>query len=183
MDKHDWATIQTFYDAGHTFRDITREFGPANETINRAVRNGSFIARPRTHRVKGGSLCRTCNHSIPPSRVKYCSDDCMHHSRSPQYEKVKNWRRNTKCSLVKAFGGQCGICRLIDHPVVYDFHHIDGSTKDFQIAQQIRAWSSIVNEAKKCVMLCAPCHRKHHAGILDIPSDIQRFDEELLIPL
>ena len=51
MSKYDWITIQKYYDAGHTFRDITREFGPANRTIVAAVTKGLLLSRGMRHRV------------------------------------------------------------------------------------------------------------------------------------
>lgn len=52
--------------------------------------------------------------------------------------------------------------------VCLDFHHIDSSQKSFDIGKQfhIKAIGTIINEIKKCVVLCANCHRKVHAGII-----------------
>lgn len=93
------------------------------------------------------------------------------------YDRVKDWRYNNKRKLVQAFGGTCGACGLIDEPVVFDFHHLVSSEKDFTLTNKIVSWSKLVVEAKKCVMLCAHCHRKHHAGVLQLPAVMNRFDE------
>lgn len=49
-----------------------------------------------------------------------------------------------------------------------DFHHIDESTKEFELSQRdlTRNWEKIVAEAKKCLLVCANCHREIHAGIV-----------------
>lgn len=96
------------------------------------------------------------------------------------YEKVKRWRRRRKDRLVAAFGGKCGNCGLEDDPVVYDFHHLDPNEKDMNITSKVMRWELVVEEAKKCVMLCAHCHRKYHGGMITIPDTIQRFDETLI---
>lgn len=93
-----------------------------------------------------------------------------------RYEKVKEWRRNTKIKLVEAFGGHCGHCGLKDDPCVYDFHHLDTSEKEFGIAHKIASWEKLVGEAQKCVMLCSHCHRKVHLGLIEL-KDPLRFDE------
>jgi hypothetical protein len=45
-----------------------------------------------------------------------------------------------------------------------------------------RAWTKLVDELRKCVLLCAVCHREHHAGIREIPADVTRFDERYADP-
>jgi len=52
-----------------------------------------------------------------------------------------------------------------------DFHHADETTKVSEVtkmAKENRKPSSVLAEMKKCVLLCANCHRKVHAGILRI---------------
>lgn len=64
----------------------------------------------------------------------------------------------------------CQVCGERD-PYCVDFHHIDPASKHFAISA--RATRSVVNpkkiidEIKKCVCLCANCHRKHHHRGLD----------------
>lgn len=96
------------------------------------------------------------------------------------YDAVKRWRRRRKERLVAGFGGKCGHCDLIDDPIVYDFHHLDPDEKDMTISQKVIKWETVVEEAKKCVMLCSHCHRKYHAGVIDLAPDIRRFDETLI---
>lgn len=53
-----------------------------------------------------------------------------------------------------------------DDPRCLDFHHRDPTEKEFKLADAIRqGWSKkkIVEEIAKCDVLCANCHRKHHA--------------------
>lgn len=52
-----------------------------------------------------------------------------------------------------------------NHPACLDFHHIDPKTKERLISGLPRdGWSKerILKEIKKCVVLCANCHRKEH---------------------
>jgi hypothetical protein len=44
-----------------------------------------------------------------------------------------------------------------------DYHHLDPSTKLFQISQgEAKGWNKIINEIKKCILLCSNCHREFH---------------------
>ena len=50
-----------------------------------------------------------------------------------------------------------------------DFHHIDPSKKVFNVSLRNRVSNEkLEEELSKCIILCANCHRKVHAGILDI---------------
>lgn len=96
-----------------------------------------------------------------------------------KYENVKAWRHRTKHRLVEAFGSQCCICRKIYDDTVYDFHHIEPESKKFALSvSSATSWSTIVEEAKKCIMLCANCHRLVHALKVVLPEDIIRFNED-----
>ena len=53
---------------------------------------------------------------------------------------------------------------LEDHPACLDFHHKDRSDKEFRIAgsYNTRRRDLLLEEARKCQVLCANCHRKLH---------------------
>ncbi len=51
-----------------------------------------------------------------------------------------------------------------------DFHHRDSSEKLFGVGPHV-SWGtqeSILAEIEKCVVLCANCHRKVHAGVISL---------------
>lgn len=71
---------------------------------------------------------------------------------------------NIKKKAIEYKGGKCFDCSLVDSHVVYDFHHKDPTTKEFEWHKlKIKKWSSIVNELDKCDLLCSNCHRKRHS--------------------
>lgn len=56
------------------------------------------------------------------------------------------------------------------HPACLDFHHKKPSEKSFAIgevgARTDVGWETVLKEIKKCIVLCANCHRKaHHSGV------------------
>ena len=54
---------------------------------------------------------------------------------------------------------KCGETRYY----LFDFHHRDPKTKDFQISDHSRApLSQLITEIEKCDTLCANCHREWH---------------------
>jgi hypothetical protein len=99
------------------------------------------------------------------------------------YENVKAWRRRTRENLIVASGGCCAECGYNRCAQALEFHHINGTEKEFSIAQRIRSLESIVAEVKKCVLLCCRCHREVHYGELKFSSTHLGFDETVFFNL
>ncbi len=71
---------------------------------------------------------------------------------------------NKKRAFVSSLKTPCVNCGESD-PVVIDFHHIDPSTKSFNLSSGTgKTYEAIAEEAKKCCCLCANCHRRLHDG-------------------
>jgi hypothetical protein len=71
-------------------------------------------------------------------------------------------------------GGKCQLCGYNRCMRALEFHHLDRSKKEFTIAAFIstvynktleEVWSSMEKELKKCVLLCANCHREVESGV------------------
>lgn len=79
---------------------------------------------------------------------------------------------NKAALLVEYKKGLSCMCCGESEPSCFDFHHVDPAVKDFGIAEMIGrfSWDRILVELKKCVCVCANCHRKIHAGIMQCPS-------------
>lgn len=60
---------------------------------------------------------------------------------------------------------KCAHCPEND-PIVLEFDHIDRTEKEHQIGTMVLknySWNTILEEIKKCQILCANCHRKKTA--------------------
>lgn len=72
-------------------------------------------------------------------------------------------RKEKQSELVKFLGDKCAHCHISFPMCVYDFHHIDPTTKLFTIGEQMgRSLKALKEEASKCILLCANCHRIIH---------------------
>lgn len=97
-------------------------------------------------------------------------DKAWYHKQSPEWkirkqERAFNRRRKLQ-DLITSFKAHrgCLICKE-DDPVVLDLHHT--AKKETAIANAIKqGWSikRIKDEIAKCIVLCANCHRRYHAG-------------------
>ena len=96
-------------------------------------------------------------------------------------EKVKEWRRTSKDRIIQSMGGCCQICKYNKCSGALDLHHIDPTQKDINMSK-IRAncasWEIIVKELRKCILLCANCHREVHAGQTILPENYSTFNED-----
>ena len=118
--------------------------------------------------IKKCPLCQENKLHYPHKRKgarSYCID-C-------EKKRGRNAFRENKKRLVDIFGGKCENCGLVDHPCVFDFHHKDPSEKDFCITTSINL-KKILEEAKKCTLLCVFCHKRIHANqekLVKIPEN------------
>ena len=87
---------------------------------------------------------------------------CLNTAINHKGQAVIDLRRRVKIALVESFGHKCACCGLVDAPVLYDFHHLNPEEKEFGIgsASTTRSREAYFEEAKKCVLLCANCHRR-----------------------
>lgn len=83
-------------------------------------------------------------------------------------------RRRLKELLVEYRGGKCIICGYNKCVWALDLHHIDDSTKEFGLSVRglTRSWEKLKQEADKCVLVCANCHREIHASVTQLPKVI-----------
>lgn len=94
---------------------------------------------------------------------------------------VVEFRKRVKIALVKAFGSKCQRCGEEHSVSVFDFHHLNPNEKSFGLGSgsTTRAKSSYAEEAKKCVMLCANCHRYVENDGVDVSDLVCAFDEKV----
>ena len=79
--------------------------------------------------------------------------------------------------LAKCLGGCCFRCGYDRCLRALDFHHIDESTKLFGIgACSNKDLDLMIEEVKKCVLLCSNCHRELHDGMWEIEGTPEFID-------
>ena len=94
------------------------------------------------------------------------------------YQYVKNSRTRLKERLLYVMGGKCQICGYDKCQHALEMHHINPEEKEFSIGQNTNlATEKVLNEAKKCVLVCANCHREIEYGLCNIEL-ISSYSEE-----
>jgi hypothetical protein len=82
------------------------------------------------------------------------------------YRYQKKRRKQVKEKLIDALGGSCADCGYKESLGALEFHHLDAGMKEFAISKFIAQlpFDKVLAEARKCVLLCANCHRLRHAA-------------------
>lgn len=117
----------------------------------------------KTKRSKDGlqPACKSCmNISYKASRGKKVA----------HYNAVCNSRRSTIAKRIREWKEERG-CRFCDETFgpCLELHHLDPATKEINASDtNSRSWAVFEAEARKCVVVCANCHRKVHHGILTV---------------
>ena len=91
-----------------------------------------------------------------------------HRNRRARYQYKKNYGWQRKARLLELLGNKCEDCeRLYDgtNASGFDFHHMEKKKMYLCMSNLIKhKWDDILEEAKKCALLCAYCHRIRHSG-------------------
>ena len=86
-------------------------------------------------------------------------------------EAQKKRRRDFKRQLIELSGSKCQVCGYDKCLPALDFHHIDKTKKSFSISNSYRLRGNktvILEEIKKCVLLCSNCHHEVHEGMVSL---------------
>lgn len=94
---------------------------------------------------------------------------------------VVDFRKRIKIALVKAFDSKCQVCGGEFPEFIFDFHHLKPEEKIFGLSNSAttHSKSAYADEAKKCIMVCAHCHRYIEYADLDVSDKKSAFNEEI----
>lgn len=117
---------------------------------------------------------RTCTREvIGYSNKIFCSKTCK------SKRSVTASRRKAKIRAVNLLGGKCSKCGYNKSVWALQFRHVDRN-KEFGLSARglTRAWSRVLVELRKCILVCANCHAETHAEEFSI-KDAARIAAEI----
>ena len=162
---------------GLSTRQIAERVGRSQGTVRHWLRAYGL----KTHRQRGGKRVRGDRARDPGRRVLTCprhGDTEFWLERRGSYrcircrsEAVSRRRRRLKAILVAEAGGRCRLCGYSRCIGALHFHHLDGDTKRFGLANRglTRSLAAAREEAAKCILLCSNCHAEVEGGIVRLP--------------
>lgn len=96
---------------------------------------------------------------------------------------VTRHRQRRRQLLTQVLGGKCALCGYSRCAASLEFHHINPDNKNYQLSSGCcHELERDLEEAKKCILVCANCHREiHHSNLYDNYNlwDYQFYDYAL----
>lgn len=113
-------------------------------------------------------ICEVCQNPLAGKQTKFCSVKCKQQTTNFKHQNYISQQERgieRKKKLIEIKGGCCIDCGYKKNISALEFHHLNPEDKLFGI--DIRKcsnlqWDKLVEEVKKCVLLCANCHRERH---------------------
>ena len=101
------------------------------------------------------------------NRRKRANDNFYKKNKEKIYLNKLTRRRKRKREIVSLMGGKCSQCGYNKCIAALEFHHL-GSKKEGHLSVIINDFSKgkALKEMRKCILLCANCHREIHQGAI-----------------
>ena len=124
--------------------------------------------------------CRVCGLEITDKKdlelfykdktCKYNRDTiCKKCANKQRYKSKAKRQKRYQWEAIQLLGGKCEACgkeATLDTMVCFDFHHREDSKRNGDATMsytiQSKPLEVILEEAQKCILFCACCHRLHH---------------------
>ena len=143
-----------------------RKIYPTNTPIREISKKINRSIRSIRHKASRMNLSRP---NIPVNKPKDINHRKKYDKRYYKNNKKKIYKnkrkriQNCKKELIKILGDGCKICGYEKCIAALEFHH-KGSKKEGHVTEIIRNFSKqkALKEIKKCILLCANCHRELH---------------------
>lgn len=113
--------------------------------------------------------CIKCGNKLTGKQTRFCSRKCNGRYTNGWFNTAKKQKKkgiDRKLELMKMLGKiECIKCGYRKNLACLSFHHKNPKEKEFGLDQRICSMYSmkrLINEAKKCDVLCMNCHTEHH---------------------
>lgn len=151
----------------------------SNECMNTGRRQR--YAKKKELGIGSGNIpraCVLCGEKFQPktsfANNRMCCYNCMP-------EGIQLTRGMFLSKIKELRGGQCIRCGYNKCLKALEFHHLDPDKKDFTISNDYFRLDEVVMESKKCILICANCHRELHDSLWTI-EELNLTDKEEIEP-
>ena len=112
--------------------------------------------------------CIHCGTTLSGRQRAFCSRKCKNTYNNANYQSYLSQQergRTRKLKLLELKGKKCEICSYKKNYAALEFHHKNPGDKSFQLdlrSLSNRKWDVILEEARKCILICSNCHSELH---------------------
>jgi hypothetical protein len=153
--------LENLLNENKTLSQIAKITGKGQTTVRYWINKYQLEKIKNTH-------CEVCQTLLTGNQRNYCSVKCRMKTTNFKHQvytcqQARGLER--KKQLIKIAGGQCCDCGYKKNISALEFHHLNPKEKSFGIDLRkcsCAKWESLVEEVKKCVLICANCHRERH---------------------
>ena len=125
-----------------------------------------FSFKSKKNNIRTGQ-CRDCHNAY--AKKHYISNKTSYIKRSKK-NSAKYAKRNAKIINAFKYNG-CSLCNEKEICCLHA-HHLNPNEKEYNIARmQFHSVKTLMIELNKCMCVCANCHLKIHAGLINIPNE------------
>jgi hypothetical protein len=162
----EYDVLKRLIACGYGSRRIGRELGTSHANVLYWA-NKYGLKTLRAQQV-GSYLC-ACGETDPSKFYGIKTKQC----RKCFNARVVARKKNAMQRLRLMMGGKCVLCGFNRIQAALEFHHVDPSQKEFEIGNIGGwGWSRLMQEVKKCILVCSNCHAGIHAGEVSVPDSV-----------
>jgi len=101
-------------------------------------------------------VCQYCNKEFIKKKYRGCTT-CL------SCETTKR-RWMARKELLEMLGNKCSKCGFTGNPASMQFHHVNPANKKYTLYSKNLLRKDRIDEARKCIILCANCHIEEHTN-------------------
>jgi transposase-like protein len=153
--------LENLLNESKTLSQIAKITGKGQTTVRYWINKYQLEKIKNTH-------CEVCQTLLTGNQRNYCSVKCRMKTTNFKHQvytcqQARGLER--KKQLIEIAGGECCDCGYKKNISALEFHHLNPEEKSFGIDLRkcsCAKWDRLVEEVKKCVLICANCHRERH---------------------
>lgn len=173
----DIGLLKQYIEEGKSTWDISKTTGKSQTSVRywlrkyglntkyRPFSDKEFYDTPNEHK------CVSCGSTLTGYTTKYCNDCRNKENLKITYDYQRKRSNERKKVLIEKAGGGCCRCGYSKNMAALCFHHKDPENKTYNLDSRKLSntrWDSILEEFKKCELLCHNCHMETHHPELDL---------------
>jgi predicted transcriptional regulator len=167
----DYNTVNSLVAKGLSTRKIATELKTSPSNVKYWLKKFNIKTIPRSE-ISDHKFCPRCE--IEKLKTEFYNrrngKGVSVYCKSCTTEQTIERQKKFKQQCIDYKGGKCVSCGYNKCNNALDFHHLDPSKKEFNIAH-VRLTSfndKVKTELNNCALVCANCHREIHAGLIDL---------------